>query len=113
VFSRIHVDDILGALAHCLALPADQRPQTLIVADDQPCPSSETLGYAAHLLGCRLPEAEPYAQAALRMSPMARGFWTENRRVSNRLLCQGLGYRLLYPSYREGYRACLAQEPHT
>jgi hypothetical protein len=47
------------------------------------------------------------------MSPMARGFWTENRRVSNRLLCQGLGYRLLYPSYREGYRACLAQEPHT
>jgi len=113
VFSRIHVDDILGVLAHCLALPADQRPQTLIVADDQPCPSSETLGYAAHLLGCRLPEAEPYAQAALRMSPMARGFWTENRRVSNRLLCQGLGYRLLYPSYREGYRACLAQEPHT
>jgi nucleoside-diphosphate-sugar epimerase len=113
VFSRIHVDDILGALAHCLALPADQRPETLIVADDRPCPSSETLGYAAHLLGCRLPVAEPYAEAALRMSPMARGFWSENRRVSNRLLCQGLGYRLRYRCYREGYRACLAEEPHT
>lgn len=110
VFCRIHVDDILGALAHCLALPADQRPATLIVADDRPCPSSETLGYASHLLGCRLPEVERYADAAQQMSPMARSFWTENRRVSNRLLCQGLGYRLRYPSYREGYRACLAQE---
>ncbi len=113
LFSRIHVDDIVGALAHCLAMPENQRPDTLIVADNRPCPSSETLGYAAHLLGCRLPMAESFAEAALRMSPMARGFWTENRRVSNRLLCQGLGYRLLYPSYREGYRACLAEEPHT
>lgn len=113
VFCRIQVDDILGALAHCLALPADQRPATLIVADDRPCPSSETLGYASHLLGCRLPEMERYADAAQQMSPMARSFWTENRRVSNRLLCQGLGYRLRYPSYREGYRACLAQESPT
>ncbi|MEB3168912.1 MAG: SDR family oxidoreductase [Synechococcaceae cyanobacterium] len=110
VFCRIHVDDILGALAHCLALPEGARPATLIVADDRPCPSSETLGYAAHLLSCRLPRLERYAEAALTMSPMARSFWSENRRVSNRLLCQGLGYRLRYPSYQEGYRACLAAE---
>lgn len=110
VFCRVHVDDILGALAHCLALPTDQRPETLIVADNRPCPSSETLGYAAHLLGCRLPAAERYAEAMEQMSPMARSFWSENRRVSNRLLLQGLGYRLRYPSYREGYRACLMEE---
>lgn len=110
VFCRIHVDDILGALAHCLARPEGERPATLIVADDRPCPSSETLGYAAHLLSCRLPRLERYAEASLTMSPMARSFWSENRRVSNRLLCQGLGYRLRYPSYREGYRACLAAE---
>ena len=110
VFCRIHVDDIVGALAHCLALQDGERPATLIVADDRPCPSSETLGYAAHLLGCRLPELERYGNAAQQMSPMARSFWSENRRVSNHLLCQGLGYRLRYPSYREGYRACLAAE---
>ena len=66
--------------------------------------------YAAHLLGCRLPRLERYEAAAAAMSPMARSFWSENRRVSNRLLCQGLGYRLCYPSYREGFRACLAAE---
>jgi nucleoside-diphosphate-sugar epimerase len=110
VFSRVHVDDIAGALLHCLDLPADRRPAVLNVADDCPCPSSETLGYAAHLLGCSLPPLERFEQIAARLSPMARSFWAENRRASNRLLCQGLSYRLRYPTYREGYRACLAEE---
>jgi len=107
VFCRIHVDDIVGALQHNLALPAASRPQTLILADEYPCPSSETLGYAAHLLGCKLPGLQEYDQIAATMSPMARSFWSENRRVSSALLRQGLNYRLHYPSFREGYRACL------
>lgn len=110
VFSRVHVDDIVGALLHCLALPAEQRPALLNVADDAPCPSSETLGYAAHLLGLKLPPVERYDAIAENMSAMARSFWSENRRASNKLLTQKLGYRLRYPSYREGYRACLAEE---
>jgi hypothetical protein len=44
------------------------------------------------------------------MSPMALSFWADNRRASNSLLCEGLGYQLRYPNYREGYRACLAEE---
>jgi len=44
------------------------------------------------------------------MGPMALSFWAENRRVSNRRLCQELGYSLRYPSYREGFGACLAEE---
>jgi hypothetical protein len=55
-----------------------------------------------------------YRQAAgliaPQLSPMALSFWQENRRVSNQLLTEGLGYRLLYPSYREGLRACLSVE---
>lgn len=109
VFSRIHVDDILGALLHCLALPAAQRPDTLILADRCPCPSSEMLGYAAHLLGLPLPPAQPYNRIEAQLSPMARSFWSENRRASNRRLLQ-LGYRLRYPSYREGLRAIMAAE---
>ena len=108
VFSRIHVDDLVGALLHCITLPAGQRPDTLIVADEAPCPSSETLGYAAHLLGCKLPEVQEYAQVAPGLSPMARSFWSENRRASSLLLRRKLGYRLRYPSYREGYLACLS-----
>ncbi|MEB3243903.1 MAG: SDR family NAD(P)-dependent oxidoreductase [Cyanobacteriota bacterium] len=104
VFSRIHVDDIVGALLHNLALDADQRPPTLNLADAEPCPSSETLGYAAHLLGCPLPAVERFADIADGMSAMARSFWMENRRADSRLLREGLGYALRYPSYREGYR---------
>ena len=110
VFSRIHVDDIVGALLHCFRLPAGQRPGILNVADDCPCPSSETLGYAAHLLQLKLPPMERYEAIAAGMSAMARSFWSENRRAGNRLLTQELGYRLIYPSYREGYRACLEEE---
>lgn len=110
VFSRVHVDDIAGGLLHCLALPAERRPRVVNLTDDLPCPSSETLGFAAHLLGCRLPAVEPYERIADSLSPMARSFWGENRRASNRLLCRELGYRLRHPSFREGYRACLAEE---
>lgn len=110
VFSRVHVDDIVGALLHCLGLPAERRPPVLNVCDDCPCPSSEILGYASHLLKLKLPAAERYDAIAGDLSPMARSFWAENRRASNRLLCQELGYRLRYPSYREGLRACLREE---
>jgi nucleoside-diphosphate-sugar epimerase len=110
VFSRVHVDDIVGAVLHCLSLPPERRPDTVIVADAFPCPSSETLGYAAHLLGLPLPELQPWAAVEASLSPMARSFWAENRRADSRLLRQVLGYRLLHPTYREGYRACLAEE---
>ena len=110
VFCRIHVDDIVGALLHCCALPAAQRPCIVNVSDDAPCPSSETLGFAAHLLGCKLPPLQRFEAIAPQLSPMALSFWAENRRVSNALLCQGLGYRLHYPSYREGFRASLEEE---
>ena len=110
VFCRIHVDDIVGALLHNLNLPPQQRPAVLNVSDNTPCPSSETLGYAAHLLGCKLPQMQRFAAIAPTMSPMALSFWADNRRVSNRLLCRELGYRLRYPSYREGFAASLAEE---
>jgi hypothetical protein len=110
MFSRIHVDDIVGALLHCLRLAPNQRPTLVNLADDRPCPSTESLGHAAHLLGCKLPAVERFADVAAGLSPMARSFWAENRRTSNRRLCQELGYRLRYPSFREGYRACLAEE---
>jgi nucleoside-diphosphate-sugar epimerase len=110
VFSRVHVDDIVGALLHCLEQPADGRPAVVNVVDNCPCPSSETLGFAAHLLGYKLPPAERFEAIAESMSPMALSFWADNRRASNSLLCEGLGYQLRYPSYREGYRACLAEE---
>ncbi|MEB3173335.1 MAG: SDR family oxidoreductase [Cyanobacteriota bacterium] len=108
VFCRVHVDDICGAVLHCLQQPAAQQPGVVNVCDAEPCSSSEQLGFAAHLLGCPLPPLQRFAAVCDQMSPMALSFWQENRRVRNDLLCRQLGYRLLYPSYREGLRACLA-----
>ncbi|MCP9850283.1 SDR family oxidoreductase [Cyanobium sp. Morenito 9A2] len=110
VFCRIHVDDIVGGLLHCLSLEAKDRPPLLNLSDAAPCPSSETLGYAAHLLGCPLPAVQRFSDIAAMMGPMARSFWLENRRVSNHKLCQELGYRLRYPSYREGLLSILLEE---
>jgi len=110
VFSRVHVDDIVGAILHNLALPAAHRPPLLNVADRRPAPSSEVLGFAAHLLGVPLPSFQWYAEAEAGMGPMARSFWQDNRRVSSRRLTDGLGYRLRYPTFREGLRGCLRDE---
>jgi hypothetical protein len=44
------------------------------------------------------------------MSPMARSFWAENRKVSSRRTQEMLGYRWQYPTYREGLAAILADE---
>ncbi|RCL51882.1 MAG: SDR family NAD(P)-dependent oxidoreductase [Synechococcus sp. MED-G71] len=110
VFCRIHVDDIVGAITHCLALLAERRPALLNVVDAWPAPSSDVISYAAHLLGCSLPEFQPFEAIAGELSPMALSFWRDNRRVSNQRLTQGLGYGLKYPSFREGLRACLNEE---
>lgn len=110
VFGRIHVDDIVGALLHCIALAPAQRPALLNVTDNLPAPSSNTWSYAAHLLGCELPAFQSYASIEAELSPMAKSFWQENRRVSNQLLCVQLAYQLRYPTYREGLRACFNEE---
>ncbi|MFM7266553.1 MAG: NAD-dependent epimerase/dehydratase family protein [Cyanobium sp.] len=110
VFSRIHVDDIVGAILHTLRQPSERQPHTLILADAQPCPTSETLGYAAHLLNHPLPPLQRWEKVAPSLSPMARSFWSENRRADSLRLREGLGYQLRYPTYREGYLACLAEE---
>jgi nucleoside-diphosphate-sugar epimerase len=98
---------------HCLALLDQQRQPLVNISDDVPCPASEVLGYAAHLLNCKLPPLQRYEAAAAELSPMARSFWSESRRVRNDLLTRQLGYRLRYPTYREGLRAALAEEDGT
>jgi nucleoside-diphosphate-sugar epimerase len=110
VFGRIHVDDIVGALLHCLSLPKVQQPNLINVVDHLPAPSSNTWGYAAHLLGCQLPNFQSFASIEAELSPMAKSFWQENRRVSNQLLTKQLGYKLKYPTYREGLQACFKEE---
>jgi len=107
VFCRIHVEDIVGALMASLARPdAPGQASLYNVADDEPAPGHAVIKYACELLGVPCPPLQTLEEAGL--SPMARGFYAESRKVKNDRLKQRLGYRLLYPSYREGLRACLA-----
>ena len=107
-FGRIHRDDITGAL---LAAIRQDRPPGIRVlngADDEPAASADVIAYAAGLLGMEPPPLIPFDQAAPGMSPMARSFWADDRKVRSEITQAGLGRRWLYPSYREGLRAILA-----
>ena len=98
IFSRIHVEDIAGVLAASIAKPHPGRAYN--VCDDEPCPPQDVVVYAANLLGLPLPPEIPFEQAEL--SPMAKSFYAESKRVSNKRIKTELGYKLIYPNYRDG-----------
>ena len=107
VFSRIHVDDIAQVLDASIHHP---RPGAIYtVCDDDPAPPEDVIGHAATLLGLPLPEAVPYDTAD--MTPMARSFYAESKRVRNTLIKTELGVKLIHPDYRAGLAALLAQDP--
>ncbi len=104
VFSRIHVEDIAGTLRASMARP--EPGAVWNVADDEPAPPQDVIAFAAGLLGMAVPPEIPFEAAEL--SPMARSFYGESKRVSNRAIRERLGVVLRYPDYRSGLRAILA-----
>ncbi|MGQ0611669.1 MAG: SDR family oxidoreductase [Paracoccaceae bacterium] len=103
VFSRIHVDDIAGALLASMGQPDPGAVYNL--CDDDPAPPEDVLSHAAALLGLPAPPEVPYEAAE--MSAMARSFYAENKRVRNDRMKRDLGYGLIYPDYRAGLRGLL------
>ena len=103
VFSRTHVEDIAQVLAASIARPAPGTAYN--VCDDDPAPPQEVIAHAATLLGLPVPPAIPIEQAE--MTPMARSFYAESKRVRNERIKTALGVRLRYPTYREGLAALL------
>lgn len=103
VFSRIHVDDIAQVLAASMARPNPGRIYN--VCDDDPAPPEDVLSHAAALLGLPEPPAIPYDEAEL--TPMARSFYAESKRVRNDRIKAELGVQLRYPDYRSGLAGLL------
>jgi len=112
LFSRIHRDDIAAAVLAAARNPPPpgSPPRVLHLADDEPATSAAVAEEAARLLGMEPPPLVPFAEAFAAMSPMARSFWAENRKVANAATKAALGLTWRYPSYREGLRAILAEE---
>ncbi|MFN4154485.1 MAG: SDR family oxidoreductase [Paracoccaceae bacterium] len=105
-FSRTHVEDIAQVLAASIARPNPGAAYN--VCDDEPAPPEDVLSHAATLLGLPEPPAIPFDQAE--MTPMARSFYSESKRVRNDRIKDELGVRLLYPTYREGLAALQTAE---
>lgn len=94
VFNRIHVADIARAVDH---LGSKSLGGVYNVTDDEPAPPQDVVAYAAELMGVPVPSDIPFETADL--SPMARSFYGENKRVSNGRL-RKTGFEFLHPNYR-------------
>lgn len=103
VFSRIHVEDIATTVAASIARP---QPGVIYnVCDDEPAAPGDVVAYVCELLGQEPPPETPYDEAE--MSPMAKSFWSDNRRVRNDRIKEELGVHLDFPNYRIGIRGIL------
>jgi len=106
LFSRIHVDDIVAVLRASMARPDPGAVYN--VCDDEPAPTADVVAHACALLGIAPPPLVPFAEAEL--SPMARSFYADNRRLRNDRIRKELGVTLEFPDYRAGLRGILAAE---
>lgn len=99
IFNRIHVDDIAGAL---LRLAGHRAAGIFNVTDDEPSPPQDVVAYAAELMNVAAPPEIAFEDANL--SPMARSFYGERKRVSNARI-RATGFDFAYPDYRTGLKS--------
>jgi nucleoside-diphosphate-sugar epimerase len=104
VFSRIHVDDIASGVIAALDGPAG----VYNLADDQPASQNRVIEQACAMLGLPVPPLLSLEEAGL--SPAARAFYAENRRVANGKAKRLLGWAPRYPGFVEGLAACLQDD---
>lgn len=109
-FGRIHRDDIGRAVAAAMRQAPPPGVRVLNLVDDVPAESAAVVSEAVRLLGCAPPPDIAFSDALPDMSPMARSFWAENRKVSGQKTQRALGLRWLYPGFREGLAAILREE---
>ena len=108
VFSRIHVADIANAIIYLIQNKnLLDFHQIINISDDEPCSQIEVIRYGYKLLGLKMPKKILFEEAKKDLSLIAQSFWIENRRVSNKLLCKELGYKLIYKNYKVGLNNCL------
>lgn len=100
IFSRVHIDDIAGGVIASFRGPAG----IYNLADDEPCHQNRLVEWGCAMLGAPLPPLQTLGEAGL--SPAARAFYAENRRVANGKAKRLLGWEPRYPSFREGLAAC-------
>ena len=98
LFNRIHVDDIVGAIE--MAMSSRSKSKIFNLADDLPATQLDVAQFAASLLKKSCPQTVSLESDMV--SEMARSFYKEEKKVSNNKLKDELGYKLGFPSFKEG-----------
>jgi nucleoside-diphosphate-sugar epimerase len=103
--SWVHLDD--AASATVLAVE-QQTTGVFNIADDEPAPASEWLPYLAACAGAKRPMRVPAWLARLLAGDLAVIMMTEGRGFCNAKAKRELGWKLRYPSWRQGFKEELA-----
>ena len=98
LFNRIHVDDIVGAIE--MAISSKSEAKIFNLSDDLPAKQLDVAKFAASLLKRKSPQTVSLESDLV--SEMARSFYKEEKKVSNTRLKDELGYKLVFPSFKEG-----------
>ncbi|MFK7839446.1 MAG: SDR family oxidoreductase [Bdellovibrionales bacterium] len=107
-FSRIHVEDIAQILIASMRYPNPGAAYN--ICDDVAAPSHEVIAHACELLARPIPPLIPFDEADL--SPMARSFYADNKRVRNNRIKDELKVDLKYKNYIDGLQACMDAEQY-
>ncbi|MGW3468368.1 NAD-dependent epimerase/dehydratase family protein [Saccharopolyspora sp. NPDC000995] len=100
--SFTHVDDAAGAV---LALVTGGEPGTYNVVDNEPAESMEWLPAYARMAGGPAPVSLTMDQARAQLDWLTVHQLTEQRGATNFRLRETLGWRPIWPSWREGFAA--------
>jgi nucleoside-diphosphate-sugar epimerase len=100
VWSFIHLED--AAAATVLALEHD-GPAVYNIVDDEPSPTREWLPELARIVGAKPPQRFPRFLARLFAGEAPVVMATESRGASNAKAKRELGWKLRYPSWRQGF----------
>ena len=102
-FNRIHQDDLVGVILS--SFKHNNESNIFNVVDDKPASTWEQAQFVCEILSLNLPENTKLGTATL--SEKQKEFYKEMKLVKNDLIKKKLGYKLLYPSYKDGFRSIL------
>jgi 2-alkyl-3-oxoalkanoate reductase len=100
MWSFIHIDDVAGAT---LAAIERGRRGLYNIVDDEPAATTEWLPYLAKVLGAKPPRHVPEWLGRLAAGEQLVSMMTEGRGASNAKAKRELGWKLIYPTWREGF----------
>jgi len=101
VWSFLHIDDAANATR--LAIE-DSGPGVYNIVDDEPAEVSQWLPYLAEALGAKPPRRIPAWLGRIAIGDAGLSIMNQVRGSSNAKAKAVLGFRPLYPSWREGFR---------